>query len=663
MGIGRLDGGRFNLIVSVRHNADGVRLGEWRASFERASALLFDATDGQHQFGTIYVCNNSSGGRNADAWLLDADGRSSSSVRGLGRETARMNLSGDERFKPFVIIHEFGHYGYGMRDEYEDVNGSAAECIGGTTSDACVMEAAWNEGDRFGNRATGGALVTGRVSEFCVPGNHDPDRDTEQHDINGESCWQTMVGAFPGLTMPGGTPTGPAPGGATPINWVVLAPEQRLVLVIDRSGSMAGNKLSEAKFGADWWADSATAGDRLCVVSFAHDARTDFALTPITTQSDRDNAQNAIAALAAGGSTSIGGGLGAGLTNIINAGTRAATQVVVLLTDGLHNSGEHPTAVVPDLVANGVRVYTLGIGRSIDTALLQSIANSTGGTFYRIDPNLSVAAQEFSIRTALMEISGIARDDGGVVTTQPENVDQSGAVELPVHVESGSELATFGVTWQGTKGRLLLELTDPNGETIKVGTFPETTRQILGDRPYMAFQVGSPTAGEWRVRILPEDHEGSGASRFFAFSQHPKIDGGMYTPQDRYNPGDVVPLFLQVYFGQPITGLSVSGIATLPDGGTAPLRFDDGGDQAFGDLVAEDGTYSALFDETHGDPGTYTFEVEVESDGTSAWYPERGEQLLPGESYTLDPIPAFRRQFSLSLVIGEEPIEKVEDDV
>jgi hypothetical protein len=654
MGSGRLVGGRFNLIVSLRHNASAARLNEWQASFGRASELLFDATDGQHQFRDIYVCNNSSGGRNADVWLLDEDGRSFSSVNALGSETAHMTLYGDERFKPFVVIHEFGHYGYGVYDEYEGTGGPA-ECIGGTTSDACIMESSWADGDRFGNSATGGALVVGRVSEFCVAGNHDPDGDTYQDGNNGESCWETMVGTFPALVAPAGTPTAAAPGGAGAINWIILAAEQRFVLVIDRSGSMAGNKLTEAQFGADWWADSARIDDRLGVVSFADVASTDFGLTPITSDADRTAAQGAIAGLAAGGDTSIGGGLREALNNIVGAGTRAATQVIVLLTDGEHNSGEDPSTVLPDLVDNGVRVYTVGIGPSVNTSLLQSIATTTGGTFYRIDPALSVSDQEFRIRTVLQEISGIARNNGGVVTTQPEAVPEGGQLNLTVLVESGSELATFGVTWRDQQNALFLELVSPDGEVIAVDAFPGNVRQILGPFPYMAFQVENPVPGEWQVAILSRGPTAD--CQFFVFSQNPHIDGALFAPQQTYNPGDVVPLFLQVYFNQPITGINVSGVALLPGGGTAPLRFDDTGDATFGDKVERDGLYSALFDETFGQPGTYTFVVDVESDEASVAYPDHGELLLPDESFVLDPIPAFRRRLTMALVIGEEPIE------
>lgn len=660
MGIGRLVGDHFDLIVSIRHNAAQARVDEWEASFAQASRLLWDATDGQHRFGTIYVCNNSTGGRNADAWLLEPEGRSSSAVDALGNETAHMTLYGDERFKPFIVIHEFGHYGYGVYDEYAG-SGGDAECVGGTTSDACIMEAGWGSGDRFGNSATGGALVTGRVSEFCVSGNHDPDSDSYQDEIHGESCWQTIVDNYPGMTIPAGTPTAAAPGGAGTISWVVLAPEQRFVLVIDRSGSMLGNKMQQALTGSDWWADNAVLNDRLGVVSFANSARTDIGLTTITGQPDRDAVQSAIGAIAAGGQTAIGDGLREALGEILNAGQRAATQVVVLLTDGLHNNGEDPNAVLPDLSANGVRVYTIGIGPSIDSALLQSIASATGGTFYRIDPSLSSGDQEFRIRTVLTEISGIARDNGGVVTTRPEKLGEEKVVERRVLIEEGSELATFAVTWDGDPRAVELELEAPDGTVINLGAVPPEARPIDTGRPYTGFQVEKPVPGEWLVRMRPERGQVS-RGQLYVFSQNAHIDGGLFTPDARVAPGDPIRLYLQTYFDQPIGGLQVSAAAILPDGSTAPVQFGDDGDPITGDAVAKDGTYSAVFDETHDAEGAYRFQVTVTSDGSSVFYPEAGEKREPGDAEPTTPIPAFERRFTLTVMVGEEKIREPEQE-
>lgn len=657
MGSGTIRAGRFNLILSLRHNAAAACLAEWRASFERASQLLFDATDGQHQFGDIYVCNDSSGGHNADAWLLDADGISVSAVHGLGSDTSHMTLCADERYKPFIIIHEFGHYGYGLYDEYTGPAGSA-ECIGGSTSDACAMEVGWPEGDRFGDLATGGALVLGRVSEFCVASNHDPDGDTNQDTFHGVSCWETMVNNYPDLALPADVPVAADPGGAAAINWIELLAEQRFVLVLDRSGSMSGNKLTEACYGADWWADHAVVGDHLGIVSYSNVITADFPLRQILGDPDRTDAQTAVAAISAGGTTSIGGGLREALNQILAAGARAATQVVVLLTDGLQNTGEHPDIVLPDLAANGVRVYVIGIGSTINATLLGDIADITGGSFYRIDPLLSLADQEFQIRTCLEEISGIARDNGGLVTTLPEKIERRDVLERRVFIEPGSQMATFAISWKDPSDLLFLELMSPSGSHITLGSGVSGVRSLYSQRPYMGYQIEKPEAGEWLLVIKPERVSGEGQFQVLVFSQNPAIDGGLSSPWRQYKPGDIIPLHLHVYFNRPLTGLQVTGTVRLPGGKKLPLEFSDEGRKDLGDVLAADGVYSTLIGTTHT-PGIYTVDVVVESDGRSVAYATAGERPVQGEKYSYDPIPAFRRQFTCTVRVGDEPRRSV----
>ncbi len=538
---------------------------------------------------------------------------------------------------------------------YDEYTGSAggAECVGGTTSSACVMEAGWTDGDRFGNSATGGALVAGRVNEFCVASNHDPDGDTSQDEIHGASCWETMHSTFPGLAIPGGTPTQAAPGGRPPIDWIVLVPEQRYVLVLDRSGSMQGNKLDQALIGSAWWADNARNGDRLGVVSFASSAGTNIGLTTIAGDPDRTAVQAAISGIAASGRTAIGDGLRQGLGEILAAGARAATQVLVLLTDGLHNEGEDPRGVLPDLSANGVRVYTIGVGPSIDSVLLQDIASDTGGTYYRIDPTLSSSAQEFRIRTVLQEISGVARENGGVVTTRPENLGREKPVTRRILIEEGSESATFAITWVGSPDAVEIELDSPDGEHITLGSLPPNVRAIATGFPYTGFQVERPTPGEWRITMRAPSGVG-GPAQLLVLSENPRIDGALFSPTKQYAPGDVIRLYLQAYVDQPITGIQVSGIAILPDGSQAPLRFGDDGDPLTGDAIAKDGTYSALFDETHDAEGIYTFLVDITSDGFSVSYPEAGELLRPGDVVASAAIPAFERRLTFAVTVGRE---------
>ena len=213
--------------------------------------------------------------------------------------------------------------------------------------------------------------------------------------------------------------------GAAIIDWTLLVPEQRFVLVVDRSSSMAGDKLNEAKNGAAWWvdnypdllepADYEGCGDfppyRFGVVAYSHEVSVVNPLQFINDDEDREDIHERIDDIESGGLTAIGDGLRAGLNQILDAGDRAATQVIVLLTDGFHNFGENPSDVLPDLIENGVRVYTIGIGSNTETtALLQEIATSTGGNYYAVDPTRTII-------DVMTEISGISKENGGLVTS------------------------------------------------------------------------------------------------------------------------------------------------------------------------------------------------------------------------------------------------------
>ncbi|MEX1363303.1 MAG: VWA domain-containing protein [Nannocystaceae bacterium] len=88
-----------------------------------------------------------------------------------------------------------------------------------------------------------------------------------------------------------------------------------------------------------------------------------------------------------GTTTAIGAGLGMALNRIDESD--AASQVVVLLTDGVHNAdGFDPDVVASEAASRGVEVYTVLIGRqsfdsgSVDPGRLERIASVTGGFAY-----------------------------------------------------------------------------------------------------------------------------------------------------------------------------------------------------------------------------------------------------------------------------------------
>lgn len=668
MGIGRLDGSKFNLVVSIRHDASATELNEWEQSFQRASELLYDATDGQHQLGDVYVGNDSCGGDSADIWILDQEeGTANAGGLGvLGDASTHITLHGEDRYRPFIVLHELIHHLYGPADEYSGPGTDSAECVGGGSSEACIMEGGWWEGDRFGSDATGGSLVEGEFSELCVATNHDPDDDTYQDDIYDESCWRTMADEYGGLSIPSGTPTTAEPTGTDTINWVELESEERFVLVVDRSGSMAGNKLAEAKYGADWWAEQTLDGEHLGVVSFATGASSppDYPLQEISGDSDRTDAQGAIGGITHGGRTAIGDGLRSALAEIQGAGDRACTQVVVLLTDGNHNEGEAPGSVLPDLIDGGVRVYTIGIGNSINSSLLQTIASDTGGQFYRIDPSLPQSEQEYQIRERLMEISGEARNGGGLVTTIPERVRGGmGEAEEPtrealpnggdaltrhnVQIEAGSNLATFGISWKQPETTLRLHLESPSGESFEPGSIPPNARELSRQRPWHGFHVHDPEVGTWALRIYGEAREVPVDLTTYVFSRNYAIGGGLFG-RDRVSRAGTVNANLQTYYYNPVVDFDIEGHVRRPGGELEELRFEFDGMEHRCDA----GIATASFERTHA-PGFYTVSATVEA--TDAREVAGGEKQDDDDDIESEPVPDFQRTFTHTVQVGEEP--------
>lgn len=677
MGIGFYDAAmnKFDLVLSMQYDASQPDLSgiddltRWRHSFQAASELLFDATDGQHQLGRIYVCNNSTGSHIADAWLHDTGtGAEANGYAVLGTAGIHMVFGETERFRPFVIIHEFGHHVYGLYDEYlgSALGGAGAQCIGDTDPDGspatgCIMEAGWQRGTQLNPSTL--ALEPGNVTEFCAHTTHTT--NNLQHTMHGQSCWDTMkhgnpspehfVPGYPDLVLPADRPAaGPAAAAADDIDWILLVEEQRFVLVLDRSGSMSGDKLTEAKFGASYWVDGALVGDQLGIVSYADDASIDHPLELVVPGMDRTPLHDAIEAIEADGSTAIGDGLRTGLDLILAPGSLAAAQVIALVTDGYHNAGEHPGAVLPDLKANAVRVYPVGVGPSVEVALLLEIATETGGEFYRIDPALDPGDQRFEIRNSLIEIEGLAHEGGGIVITIPGTTNPE-LREGEAYIELGSRRATFALSWKNPEDRLYLELESPEGEYITLGSIPSNVRPIYSERPYMGFHVDDPAPGMWRLIVVPERVAEVAEYRLFAFSQNPRIDGAIISPRRNYEVGDVVPLQFQAYFGRPLTGLNVMGTVLMPGGESVGIEFDDSGDPKPGHGLPGDGLYSALFEDTQ-QPGTYTVKVIAESDGVSASYPRRREVGEGEDGSGQESIPPFRREFTITLAIGEQPI-------
>ncbi len=159
-----------------------------------------------------------------------------------------------------------------------------------------------------------------------------------------------------------------------------------LSLVLDRSGSMQGNKLEYIKQAANYLVQRLSSKDRLNVVSYDHMVKTEIQPGPVM---HKDMITQTIQQLQAGGSTNLSGGWLQGCTHIAALMVEGQINRALLLTDGLANQGVVDAAQLETMArqkrAEGITTTTMGVGMDFNEDLLRRMAAEGGGAFYFID--------------------------------------------------------------------------------------------------------------------------------------------------------------------------------------------------------------------------------------------------------------------------------------
>ena len=161
-----------------------------------------------------------------------------------------------------------------------------------------------------------------------------------------------------------------------------------LAVVIDRSGTMTEqvsgsgrSKLSFAQEGLALVLDQLKEQDRIAVVAFHGVAEV---VWPLGSASRKDDVLKQVAALTAGGTTNLNAGLEAALKQLAAADPAMARHAIVL-SDGLPQEKPDVAAWARRFTEQKISVSTLATGDKADKALLQGLAEATGGKFYLVE--------------------------------------------------------------------------------------------------------------------------------------------------------------------------------------------------------------------------------------------------------------------------------------
>lgn len=223
-----------------------------------------------------------------------------------------------------------------------------------------------------------------------------------------------------------------------------------IILVLDTSGSMQGEKMDQAKEAARYVLDHLNPLDRFAIVSFATTTRSFSPSLEPAAQADKG--KDFLDRLEAMGSTDIN----RAMIEAVGLAEEVRPTTLIFLTDGLPTEGVTVTGAILDNVAreapDNVRIFSFGVGDDVDTDLLDQISMDNGGasTYVRPGEEIDEEVSAFYRKVKMPVLSDLSLDWGDII------VDQVYPQRIP-DLFAGSQLIMLGRYREGGPAKITLK--------------------------------------------------------------------------------------------------------------------------------------------------------------------------------------------------------------
>lgn len=228
---------------------------------------------------------------------------------------------------------------------------------------------------------------------------------------------------------------------------------RRLVILLDRSGSMSGTPLARAKKAIEACLASLEESDLFGLVAFDNEVESFSTSLEQATKENRQRARDFLDKINARGGTELGKGVEAA-AKMLNSGRRlssaeAESGDVFILTDGQVFGTE---VILEQARATNARVHCLGIGSASQDRFLAQLATRTGGVSRFLTPRerVDLAALELFSAVGLPVAEGVRASVTGIEGART-------VTEIPKFVFAGTPLLVNGETPSSGNAALHLE--------------------------------------------------------------------------------------------------------------------------------------------------------------------------------------------------------------
>ena len=654
--------GFFDMAVSLDWNpTQSDKDGKLKTAFEQFARDVFMMSEGKNKIRKLYVFTNSAQMGNADIRFLDEGGRSNATINGIFNSGKRILTytgfsNGNSRTGAYIghtIAHEFGHYVYGVFDEYKGDKATAkspSRPLSGDTPRDTIM------------------CSHGKYQWLSISSDYEDEeeRSTAQWRIYKSSAWDTLVRdpkndkinekyklsnprerykEFENMIVPKEL-SKPSNGWDSNFQIVYMG-DNVVVLVINKAGSMGTGtspKIDAAKSAAKQFVDLMNIGDSVAVVTFDTAAFTLVNVTSLTNQAARDGVKAKISAISTGGDSNYSDGLSQAWSLLSAPALVNNTRYVVFLSDSGCDTGTCPPDV-KSFADSSIPIHTIGLGNEKAKNQLSVISKATGGTYHEAPAAKDLANIYAAVIKKIDNLNTVVDEQSGTLATGGKN-------ELQALMTGKESAAFFRANWDAGD-TMNYELTDPSGNIIRPNSLPKNVT-YLSDADYAMYTVITPPQGDWTGRVIAGVVTSGGyVSQQISSQSKITIDvqltGGTYP--------EPIGIMVTLEGPEPIAGATVVASITPPQGAPpiADIQLIDTDNEDDVDSMAGDGIYSGILAD-YGADGTYTITIKAANPSGAAYLSTAGA-LESGDDEPVRFLPPFRMMATAAITVsGYAPI-------